>query len=61
MDIVIVDLILIDMLQQTSMMTTHAMMMAAQKKTRSYGKRTPSDDFIPFSIETYGCLHSCFD
>jgi hypothetical protein len=42
-------------------MTSHAMMMAAQKKTRSYVEQTPNDDFIPLTTETYGCLHSCFD
>jgi hypothetical protein len=42
------------------MMTTHAMMMTAQKKTCSYIEQTPSDDFIPLAIETYGCLHFHF-
>jgi hypothetical protein len=42
-------------------MTTHAMMMATQEKTRSYIEQTPSDDFIPLVIETYGCLHFRFD
>jgi len=36
-------------------------MLAAQEKTQSYVERTPSDDFIPFVIEMYGCLHFHFD
>jgi hypothetical protein len=43
------------------MTTTQVTMMVVQEKTRSYVKQTLSDDFIPFAIETYGCLHSCFD
>jgi hypothetical protein len=35
--------------------------MATQEKTMSYAEQAPSDDFIPFVIETYGCFHSCFD
>jgi hypothetical protein len=61
MDIVIADLIHTDMVQWTSMMTSHVAMMVVQEKTWSYVKRTPSDDFIPFDIERYGCFHSCFD
>jgi len=41
-------------------MTTHAMMITTQKKTLSYIKQTPSDDFIPFVIKTYGCFHFHF-
>jgi hypothetical protein len=36
-------------------------MMVVQEKTRSYTKRTLGDDFIPFTIETYGCLRFPFD
>jgi hypothetical protein len=61
MDIIIDDSTHIDMVQQTSMMITHAVMMATQEKTRSYAKQTIGNDFIPFAIETYGCFHSCFD
>ncbi len=61
MDIIIVDLTHIYMMQQALMMTSHAMMMVAQEKTQSYAKRTLGDDFIPFAIETYGCLYSHFD
>jgi hypothetical protein len=42
-------------------MTTHAMMMVAQEKNRSYIEQTPSDDFTPLAIEMYGCLHFHFD
>ncbi len=42
-------------------MITHVAMMAIQEKTRSHVKRAPCDDFIPLAIETYGCLHFCFD
>jgi hypothetical protein len=43
------------------MMTTHAMMIVVQEKTRSYIEQTPSDDFIPLVLETYGCFHFHFD
>jgi hypothetical protein len=43
------------MVQWTSMMTTHVVMMATQEKAQSYVERAPSNDFIPFDIETYGC------
>jgi hypothetical protein len=42
------------------MMTTHAMMMVVQEKTQSYVERALGDDFIPLTIETYGCFHFCF-
>jgi len=42
-------------------MIAHAMTMATQEKTQSYVKRTPSNDFIPLIIETYGGFHSHFD
>jgi hypothetical protein len=61
MDVIITDPIPTNMVQQTSTTTTHATMMAVQKKTRSYVKQTLGDDFIPLAIETYGCLHSHFD
>jgi hypothetical protein len=60
MDIIIIDPTRIDMVQQTST-TTRVMTMVAQENTRSYIEQAPSDDFIPFVIETYGCLHSHFD
>ncbi len=61
MDIIIDDSIHIDMVQQTSMMTTHAVMMVVQEKTRPYVKQTLGDDFIRLAIETHGCFHYCFD
>jgi hypothetical protein len=61
MDIVIANLIRTNMVQQASMMTTHATMMVVQENTWSYAEQSPSDDFIPFTIEIYGCLLSCFD
>jgi len=42
-------------------MITHVVMMVAKEKIRSYVKRTLDNDFIPFDIETYECLHYCFD
>jgi hypothetical protein len=50
-----------DLAQWISTMTTYAMMMAAQDKARSYTKQVPRNDFIPLAIETYSCLHLCFD
>jgi hypothetical protein len=41
-------------------MITHAMVVAVQNKARSYIERM-LDDFIPFVIETYNCLHPHFD
>jgi len=35
--------------------------MIVQEKTWSYVEQAPGDDFIPFAIDTYGCLHFCFD
>jgi hypothetical protein len=61
MDLVITNSIRTNMVQRTSMTTTHATTMVAQEKTRSYIEQTPNDDFIPLDIETYGCFHSCFD
>jgi hypothetical protein len=59
MDIIIDDSTHIDMVQQTSMTTTHATMMVVQEKTRSYAKQTLGGDFIPLAIETY-CFYSFF-
>jgi hypothetical protein len=42
-------------------MITHVTTVVAQEKTSSYVEQTLSDDFIPFAIEMYGCLHFCFD
>jgi hypothetical protein len=42
-------------------MITHATTIAIQDKTRSYTKQSLRNDFIPFAIETYGCLHPRFD
>jgi hypothetical protein len=35
--------------------------MVGWEKTQSYVEQAPCDDFIPLTIETYGCLHSHFD
>jgi len=61
LDIIIANFTRLKMVQQASMMITHAMMMVVQEKTRSYVKQTLGDDFIPFAIEMYGYLHFCFD
>jgi len=61
MDVIIANSIRTNMLQWTLMMITYVAMMAIQEKTWSYTKWAPCDDFIPLAIETYGCLHSCFD
>ncbi len=37
------------------------MIAVAQDKAQSYTKQVSKNDFIPFAIETYGCLHPCFD
>ncbi len=55
MDVVIINSTCTNMVQWTSMMTTHVVMMATQEKAQSYVERAPSNDFIPFDIETYGC------
>jgi hypothetical protein len=61
LDVIIVDMTHLNMVQQTSMTITHAMVMVVLEKSRTYAKRTLGDDFIPFAIEMYGCLHFCFD
>jgi hypothetical protein len=61
MDVIIVNLICINMVQWTLTMTTFTTMMVAQEKTWSCIERTLGNDFIPLAIETYGCLHFCFD
>jgi hypothetical protein len=58
MDIVIADLTHTNMVQQILTMMTNAMMMVVQEMTQSYVERAPSDNFIPFAIEMYGCFHS---
>jgi hypothetical protein len=60
-DVVIVDSTCIDLVLHVLMMITHATIVAIQDKTRSYTKHSPRNDFNPFAIETYGCLHPCFD
>jgi glucose-6-phosphate 1-dehydrogenase len=52
MDVVFANSIRTNMVQRASTTITHATMMATQKKTRSYTKQTPNDDFIPLAIET---------
>jgi hypothetical protein len=42
-------------------MTTHATIVAIQDKAQSHIKWAPGNDFIPFAIETYDCLHPRFD
>ncbi len=49
------------MVQCAMSTTTNAMIVASQKNTRSYVKRTSKDTFIPFAIKTYGCFHSHFN
>jgi hypothetical protein len=61
MDVIITNPIYIDMVQQTLTTTIHVVMMVAQENTRSYVERALGNDFIPLSIETYGCLHSHHD
>jgi hypothetical protein len=59
MDIVIVDSTCTNSMQCVSMTTLHAI--AAQDKAQSYTEQAPKNDFIPFAIKTYDCLHPCFD
>jgi hypothetical protein len=60
-DIVIVDSTYLNMVQCAVSTIMHAMIVATQKKTRSYVKRTSKDTFIPLAIKTYDCLHSHFN
>jgi hypothetical protein len=53
MDIVIVEPTHTNMVQQTSIIS-HAMMMAAQKKTRSYVEQALGNDFIPLALRHMG-------
>ncbi len=59
--IVIANLIHTSLVQNASMTTMHATKKIVQNKAQSYTERTPRDDFIPLTIETYGCLHPHFD
>jgi hypothetical protein len=61
MNVIIVDLTHTDMVQRTSIMTTHVMMLVVQDKNTTYVKRALGDDFIPLAIEMYGCFHFHFD
>jgi hypothetical protein len=60
MDVVITNLTCIDMVQQTSTITTLVMMMVVQEKTQSYVEQALDDDFIPLlwvvSIGALICL-----
>jgi hypothetical protein len=60
-DIVIIDSTYLNMVQCAVSTTTHAMIVATQKKTRSYVEHTSKDTFIPLVVKTYGCLHSRFN
>jgi hypothetical protein len=60
-NIVITNLTYPNIVQCLMSMTMHATIVAVQKKTWSYVDRASRDDFIPLGIETYGCLHFCFD
>jgi hypothetical protein len=60
-DIVIANPIRTDLVQCALMTTSHATIVAAQDKTRSYTKQTLKNDFIPLAIKTYNYLHPHFD
>jgi hypothetical protein len=60
-DVVIADLTRPNLVQRASMMTTHASTIVARNKAQSYIERALEGDFIPLAIETYDCLHPCFD
>jgi hypothetical protein len=60
-NIVIADSTYLNMVQCAASTTMHAMIVATQKKTWSYVKRTSKDTFIPLAIKTYDCLHSRFN
>jgi len=61
MNIVIVDPTPANMVRWTFTMTTHATTMAGHEKTRFYVELALGDDFIPLTIEMYGCFHFRFD
>jgi hypothetical protein len=61
MNAMIAYLIHTNMVQWTSTTTTHVVMMATLKQTRSYNEWTLGDDFIPLTIKTCGCFHSRLD
>jgi hypothetical protein len=52
-NIVITDSTYLNMVQCATSTTTHAMIVATQKKTQLYVKRTSKDTFIPLAIKTY--------
>jgi len=49
------------MVQRASSTTMHVVIVIIQKKVRSYVVCASGDDFIPLTIETYGCFHFHFD
>jgi hypothetical protein len=60
-NIIIVDSTYLNMVQCVVSTTTHVMIVASQKKTRSYIERTSKDTFIPLAIKTYGFFHIRFN
>jgi len=60
-NVFIADPTCIDLVQCALTTTAHAMTVVTQNKTQSYIKSELKDDFIPLVIETYDCLHPCFD
>jgi len=60
-DVVIVDSTHPNLVQCASTTTMHVATIVAQNRAWSYIEQVLEDDFIPIAIETYGCLHLCFD
>jgi hypothetical protein len=60
-DVVIVDLTHPNLVQCASTTIVHAATIVAQNRAWSYKEQVLEDDSIPIAIETYGCLHLCFD
>jgi hypothetical protein len=61
MDVVIAYHTCSNMVYCASSTTMRATIVVTYEKTRSCKKRIPKYNFIPLAIETYGCLHSCFN
>ncbi len=60
-NVAIANLIRTNLVQSALTTITHVTTVVAQEKTRSYKEQVLGNDFIPFAIETYGCLHFHFD
>jgi hypothetical protein len=56
-NVVIIDLIRVNLVSQTTLFHGVVVTMAVQVKERLYHDYYPTNMFLPFAIEVFGCLH----